>query len=304
VIYFQSITGPSEKESQCRHQPPKLDPKSRTGKQIRLEVSGAPSQWSQIVGVVSNVKWYSESPREEPEVYESFLQHPVPSFSLMLRTASDPDLLASALRNTVAQVDVELPLAHVMSMPAVITSQRAGNPFFLRVMGTFALLALILSAIGISGLIAYTVGQRSHEIGIRMALGAKRHDVLRMVLGKGLKMTTIGGVVGLAMAIPLPRIFGSLFFDLQGNEPRVYFIVPLAILVVAVVATYVPARPGRSGRSDECVASGVGQATGEGKPSERSDGGPQRGGWSAPLFRHRCRWHFQIQCPHDVRQGQ
>jgi putative ABC transport system permease protein len=108
-------------------------------------------------------------------------------------------------------------------------------------MGTFALLALILSAIGIYGLIAYTVGQRSHEIGIRMALGAKRHDVLRMILGEGLKMTAIGGVVGLAMALPLPKVFGALFFDLHVNEPRVYFIVPLAILVVALVATYVPA---------------------------------------------------------------
>jgi putative ABC transport system permease protein len=144
----------------------------------------------------------------------------------MLRTASDPDVLASALHKTVAEMDVELPLARVMSMPAVINTQRAGNPFFLRVMGTFALLALILSAIGIYGLIAYTVGQRSHEIGIRMALGAKRHDVLRMILGEGLKMTAIGGVVGLAMAIPLPKVFRSLFFDLQVNEPRVYFIVP------------------------------------------------------------------------------
>ncbi len=211
------------------------------GKQIRLEVIGAPSQWSQIVGVVSNVKWYSESPREEPEVYESFLQRPVPSLSLMLRTASNPDVLASALHKTVAEMDVELPLARVMSMPAVINTQRAGNPFFLRVMGTFALLALILSAIGIYGLIAYTVGQRSHEIGIRMALGAKRHDVLQMILREGLKMTAIGSIVGLAMAIPLPRVFRSLFFDLQVNEPRVYFIVPLAILVVALVATYVPA---------------------------------------------------------------
>ena len=212
------------------------------GKQIRLEVSGAPSQWSQIVGIVNNVKWYSESPREEPEVYESFLQRPVQSFSLMLRTASNPDALASVLRKTVAEMDVELPLARVMSMPAVINTQRAGNPFFLRVMGTFALLALILSAIGIYGLIAYTVGQRAHEIGIRMALGAKRQDVLRMILGEGMKMTAIGGIVGLAMAIPLPRIFSSLFFDLHVNEPRVYFIVPLAILMVATAATYVPAR--------------------------------------------------------------
>jgi putative ABC transport system permease protein len=222
------------------------------GKQIRLDVTGALSQPSQIIGVVSNVKWYSESPREEPQLYESFLQRPVTSFSLMIRSSSDPDVLASALHNTVAQMDVELPLARVMSMPAVINSQRAGNPFFLRVMGTFALLALMLSAIGIYGLIAYTVGQRSHEIGIRMALGAERQDVLRMILGEGMKMTAIGGIIGLAMAIPLPKVFGALFFDLHVNEPRVYFIVPVAILMVAVAATYVPAR--RAARVDPMSA--------------------------------------------------
>jgi putative ABC transport system permease protein len=160
----------------------------------------------------------------------------------MLRTSSDPNILASALYSTLAQIDVELPLARVMSMPAVIDAQRAGNPFFEDVLGTFALLALILAAIGIYGLIAYSVGQRTHEIGIRMALGAKRHDVMRMVLGEGLKTATIGAAVGLLFALPLPKIFGSLFFDLHIHEPWVYFIVPVAILAVAILATYFPAR--------------------------------------------------------------
>jgi len=185
-------------------------------------------------------------------VYEPFLQRPVSSFSIMVRATSDPNTLASALRNTVAQMDVELPLAHVMSMPAVIESQRAGNPFFLRVLGIFALLALILAAIGIYGLIAYSVGQRTHEIGIRMAMGAKSQDVLRMVLREGIKMAVIGGVVGLAIALPLPKIFGAIFYDLHISEPQVYFIVPLAILLVAILATYIPAR--RAARIDPMSA--------------------------------------------------
>jgi putative ABC transport system permease protein len=170
----------------------------------------------------------------------------------MLRTSSDPDILVSAFHSTVAQMDVELPLARVMSMPAVIESQRAGNPFFLRVLGSFALLALILAAIGIYGLIAYSVGQRTHEIGIRMALGARGQDVLRMVLGEGMTMTAIGGAIGLAMALPLPKVFGAIFFDLHVGDPRVYFAVPIAVLLVAILATYLPAR--RAARVDPMSA--------------------------------------------------
>jgi len=222
------------------------------GKQIWLDVSSAAPAWSEIVGVVGNVKSYSEDTRDDPEVYEPFLQRPVPSFSLLVRATSDPNTLASALRNAVAQVDAELPLDRVMSMPAVIDRQKAGNPFFVRVLGSFALVALILAAIGIYGLIAYSVGQRTHEIGIRMALGARSPDVLRMVLWEGMKMTAMGGAIGLVMALPLPRIFDAIFFGLHLREPRLYFIVPMAILVVAMLATYLPAR--RATRVDPMVA--------------------------------------------------
>jgi predicted permease len=222
------------------------------GKQIQLAVNGGPPGWSEIVGVVGNVKSYSDANRDEPEVYEPFLQRPESSFFLMLQAASDPGMLAPDLRITVAQMDVDLPLARVMTMPDVIESQRAGNPLFLGVLSCFALLALILAAIGIYGLIAYSVGQRAHEIGIRMALGAKTQDVLRMVLGEGLRMTAIGTVVGLVMALPLPKVFVAIFFDLHISEPRVYFFVPIAILMVSLLATYVPAR--RAARADPMSA--------------------------------------------------
>jgi putative ABC transport system permease protein len=151
-------------------------------------------------------------------------------------------VLASALRNTVAQIDTELPLSDVMSMPAVIEAQKGGNPFFLRALGAFAAMALILAAIGIYGLIAYSVGQRIPEIGIRMALGAKTTDVLRMVLAEGAKISLIGALVGLALALPLPRVFSVMFEDLHFGAPWIYVVVAIAILLVAISATYIPAR--------------------------------------------------------------
>jgi len=212
------------------------------GKQIALDVSGAASEWAKIVGVVGNVKSYSEDTRDDPDVYEAFLQRPVASLSLMVRTNSDPNGLAPAVRNAVGQVDSELPLSHLESMRAVVERQKAGNPFFTGVLATFALPALLLAAIGIYGLVTYSVGQRTHEIGIRIAMGAKSADVLRMILWQGVKMTAIGAAIGLAMALPLPKLFEAMFYGLHVSEPRLYFIVPLAVLVVTLLATYVPAR--------------------------------------------------------------
>jgi putative ABC transport system permease protein len=222
------------------------------GKQIQLNVSSAAPQWSEIVGIVGNVKTYSEGVIDDPEVYEPFLQRPISSFSLMLRTGSDPTALASPLRKAIAQLDAELPLASVMSMPALIDRQKGGNPFFVRVLASFAFLALMLAGVGIYGLIAYSVGQRRHEIAIRMALGAKRPDVLRMILRDGLKMTAIGAAIGLALALPLPKLFDAIFYGLHLREPRLYFVVPITILIVALLATYIPAR--RASRVDPMSA--------------------------------------------------
>lgn len=212
------------------------------GKQIRLDVSGAAPVWSEIVGVVGDVKTYSESDRSDPEVYELFLQRPVAAFSLMVRATGDPKSLASAARAAVAQADVELPIANVMSMAQVIELQSVGDQFFMKLLGSFAFLALLLAAIGIYGLIAYYVGQRRHEIAIRIAMGASGQDVRRMVLWEGMKMTVIGALIGLGLALPLPKLFEAMFADLHSSDLRAYLIAPIALGVVAVLATYIPAR--------------------------------------------------------------
>jgi predicted permease len=218
------------------------------GKQIQLDILGAPPSWSEIVGVVSDVKSYSEDTRIEPEVYEPYLQHPLPSpsFSVMLRSNVEPNSLIPSLRHSVAQLDTELPLLRVMSMDGVIEAQRNGNPIFERLLATFAILALLLSAIGIYGLIAYTVGQRSNEIGIRLALGAKASDISRMILQDGFKVAAIGSGIGFLMALPLPKLFNSIFQDeLSFSAPTVYPIVLIAMVVVVFCATIGPARRAR-----------------------------------------------------------
>jgi putative ABC transport system permease protein len=222
------------------------------GKQIRLSVTGPAARWCEIVGVVANVKNYSEGPDEDPEVFEPFLQRPVPGFFVMLRARTDPSSLSSGLRSAIEQADAELPLERVMSMPAVIDHQKEGNILFGGLLGAFALLALIFAAVGIYGLIAYSVGQRTHEIGIRVAVGAGSSQVLGMVLFEGLKMTAIGAALGLALALPLPKIFGAMFTGITFVQPAVYIIVPLAIIAVSMLATYIPAR--RAASVDPAIA--------------------------------------------------
>jgi putative ABC transport system permease protein len=156
------------------------------------------------------------------------------------------------VHEAVAKMDAELPLGRVMSMPAVIERQKGGGPFLVRALGSFAILALILAGIGIYGLIAYSVSQRTHEIGMRMALGASGAHVQRMILWQGMKMTAVGTAIGLLMAVPLPKVFDAIFYGLHLREPLLYCIVPAVIVVVATLAAYVPAR--RATRVDPMVA--------------------------------------------------
>ncbi len=212
------------------------------GKQIQLDAPGTAPAWSQIVGVVGDIKTYSELPAVDPQVYEAWPQRPVASLSLMLRSSVQPDSLAPALRNVLAQIDPELPLLRVMSMNQVIDLQRNGNPLFSKLLAAFAILALLLSAIGIYGLVAYSVGQRTQEIGVRMALGAESADISCMVLREGLKVTAIGSCIGIVVALPLPRVFTSIFQGLIVNAPQVYPIGLVAMLLVAFGAILGPAR--------------------------------------------------------------
>ena len=215
---------------------------SAIGRQVKLDVGDGPAQWEQIVGVAADVKSYSEETRVDPMVYEAFAQRPASGFSLMVRGQAAPDSMIPDLRQEVASVDSELPLVNVNSMEGILKSQRNGDPVFVEILSSFAGLALLLSAIGIYGLIAYSVRQRTPEFGIRIALGANGRDIARMVLREGLIVAGLGSAVGLLLALPLGYAFNAMFVGIQFISPAVYPVVLAAMAAVVLAATLGPAR--------------------------------------------------------------
>jgi putative ABC transport system permease protein len=169
-----------------------------------------------------------------------------------VRAIRDANSLASGLREAVWSIDRDQPIGELLSLPEILANEVAGDQVMGKLMGTFAVLALALSGIGIYGLVAYTVGQRRQEIGIRVALGAGKASILRLVLLDGLKLALIGVAIGLVGALPLPTAFGSLFQDYHIPGGWIFLAVPILIAGVAMLACYIPAR--RASRVDPIVA--------------------------------------------------
>ena len=223
------------------------------GTQIRIDINGSIPAWREVVGVVGDVRNYSEDPNMSPQVYESYLQRPDASFYIILRSNMGLDSLVPALRHAVGQLDPELPLLRVMSMDGVIDDQTNGNPLVEKLLGTFAILALVLAAIGVYGLISYSVSQRDQEIGIRLALGANMRDIIRMILVQGIRVAAVGLAVGFVMALPLPKLFESVFPGVVlSGAAGVYPVVIGIMLSVILCATLGPAR--RAARVDPNAA--------------------------------------------------
>ena len=212
------------------------------GRQVMLESTEGRNGWAQIVGVAADVKSYSEETRVDPMVYEPFAQRPAGLLTVMLRGGMQPDSMIPDLRRAVAESDPELPLVNVNSMEGILQKQRNGDPVFVEILSSFSGLALLLSAIGIYGLIAYSVRQRTPEFGIRIALGANGGDIARMVLREGLMVAGLGSAVGLLLALPLGYAFNAMFVGIQFISPAVYPVVLVAMAAVVLAATLGPAR--------------------------------------------------------------
>jgi putative ABC transport system permease protein len=208
--------------------------------------------WQEIVGVVGDVKHDGLNLPSNAEIYVPYAQRPDPYFTVAVRTQSDPLAMLGAIREQVLQIDASLPMAHVRTMAQVVSASVADQRLTLLLLGSFAVLALLLAAVGLYGVIAYTVSMRTQEIGIRMALGARRSDVFRMVLGEGLRLTAVGASVGLLAALGLTRLMSSLLFNVRPTDALTYAAITLAMGIVTSAASYVPAW--RATRVDPLVA--------------------------------------------------
>jgi putative ABC transport system permease protein len=207
----------------------------------RVEFDTGDHKQAQIVGIVGEVKDEPGQWTSKAQVYESYLQIPFSGMTLEIRTATSPSDLAPLVRRAIWSVDKDQPVGDIHTMKEVKSSDLGGAVMMVELMGIFAGLALILAAIGIYGMIAFSVNQRTREIGIRLALGATRSDVLGMVFRHGALLVVAGSGVGLALALPLPRVLGVIG-DQPTQGPLVALAVTVVVLVVALLATYIPAR--------------------------------------------------------------
>ena len=211
-----------------------------------------PPKWITVVGVVGDTKLYGLANPSRLEVYVSSLQYPGSNMNLVVKSRTDPAALISAIRGAVASIDKDQPIFAISTMNQLVSDSLGTRRITLILLGAFSGLALVLAAIGIYGVISYSVAQRTHEIGIRMALGAQPIDVLRMVLKQGAKIAFAGVAIGVMVSLGLTQLMSSLLFSVSAADPLTFAGVAILLVLVALLACYIPAR--RALRVDPMVA--------------------------------------------------
>ena len=223
------------------------------GKRISTALStGQQTQWQTIAGVVGNVRHLGLDVGPRPEIYYHTNTSPPFGPVLVIRTTADPKRLISIARAKIRELDAEVPISNVNTMEQLVAQSVAQRRFGMFLVGIFAALALLLAAIGIYGVVSYSVAQRTQEIGVRMTLGANATDVLKMVLKNGMSLALIGVGIGLAGAFALTRLMARLLFEVTPTDAMTFTIVSLALIGVALLACYLPAR--RAMKVDPLVA--------------------------------------------------
>jgi putative ABC transport system permease protein len=225
------------------------------GKRITPGASNStnPDDWITIVGVVRDVRQFELNAEPRPQMYLSYEQA---SFfaprDLVVRTEGDPLSLADAVRRTVWEVDRDQPVSNIRTMEDIISESVARQRFSMLLLGIFAGVALLLAAVGIYGVMSYSVAQRTREFGVRMALGAQRSDVLKLAVGQGLKLVLAGVVIGVVAALALTRVMSSLLFEVSATDPVTYITISVVLISAGVLASFIPAR--RATRVDPVIA--------------------------------------------------
>jgi putative ABC transport system permease protein len=218
-------------------------------KRITFDDGGS---WISIVGVSGDVKQLGLDSSARPEVYFPYLQAPAATMSIVVRSASEPSGLINAVKSQIQTIDKDLPLDDAETMEKILADSNSGRRFNMLLLTIFAVVALVLAVVGIYGVMSYTVTQRTHEIGIRVAIGAQSRDVFRMVIGQGMMLALIGVAFGLVGAFGLTRLMTSMLFGVEPTDPLTFVTIAVLLTVVASVACYIPGR--RATKVDPLVA--------------------------------------------------
>jgi predicted permease len=233
-------------ETMARKFWPNQDP---LGKQVKFVQDGT---MGTVIGVVGDAKHYWLEEESRPQMYAAYSQQPGIFATVVMRTSVEPLSLAETVRQAIWKVDSDQPMWKIRTVEFLVNRSVADRKFLLALMGIFAALALLLTMIGLYGVISYLINQRTQEIGIRMALGAQAGDILRMVLKQGMTLVLIGVGIGLLGAIALTRVMSSLLFGVTAKDPMTFAAVATLLAVVAFVACYIPAR--RATKVDPLIA--------------------------------------------------
>jgi putative ABC transport system permease protein len=215
---------------------PNEDP---VGQRIR---PGGASDWGTVVGVVGNIRFSGLDGQASPEMFWSQAQRPRSATILVIRTEREPAALASAVRAAIREVDPDQPVARIRTLERIVDQSVAPQRVTMLLLGAFAALALVLAGTGLYGVMSYLVAQRTHEIGLRMALGAQPGDVLRLVVRQGLTLALLGAAIGVGGALALTRLMSSLLFGVTTRDPAVFVSSPVVLVAVALAACFLPAR--------------------------------------------------------------
>ena len=217
-----------------------LDPKPEIDKDGKIRFDE--NNWLTVVGIVADVRHDGLEEPVWPELYQPYDQEPFAQMNLVVRGSSDPSMLSPAIRKAVQEIDREQPVFGLATMETLLSNSVAQRRQRAYVLGAFAFVSLVVAMVGVYGVMAYSVTRRTHEIGVRLALGAQRGDVLAMVVGEGLAMALIGVAIGLALSLALTRVLASFLFGVGSRDVATFASVSVALVVATCLASYVPAR--------------------------------------------------------------
>ena len=221
------------------------------GKKVRVGDDDS-NPWLTVVGVVDDVHYNWLQKNDVPTLYRPYRQNPPRYTTVVLRTGGDPLAFVSAVRSKFAAIDSELPIYEVKSLDVVINESIVGIAYVAAMMAAIGVIALVLASVGVYGVMSYSVSERTHEMGIRMAMGASGAAIHRLIIGNGMLLTMSGIVIGLPLAFGLARALSSLLFGVSAADPFAFIGLPLILASVAALASYLPAR--RAVRVDPLTA--------------------------------------------------